>query len=635
MILQPLAREAVLRPGFWRFSPPVPRLQRPVIERAAREPGLPVSELPTLWAALDAIPNDDVGYDDWRDLAYAVHWATGGSAEGLERFEAWSARSTKHVEGYAEEKVWNYADQHRVGGITAATLFKRAGAAGWLNPATHSEPDADGFGLEGAAAVQTRNDLRVMGGEGAVVEAEPAPGTGPSRHFSDQGAGVGAAVALLEPPEGYEPPAYFRNKQGIVLATVENAVRALRDPWEASMQIAHDTFRDEMLVQPAGAVQQWRPITDADVVRLRIRLEQRKFKAAPKELARDAAVLVAEENAFDSAQLWLSSVECTWDGVTRCERFLVDAFGAADTPYTRAVSLYIWTALAGRVIAPGCQADMATILEGNQGLRKTSALAAMVPSRLFFTEIDLTKDDDALARMLRGTLVGEISELRGLHTKDQEAIKAWVSRRYEKWVPKFKEFSTTFARRCVLFGTTNRTDLLSDETGNRRWLPVHVTRAAVEWIAQWHEQLWAEGAAIFRAIPAALAGAQGAGEGYAGGVAWQEAERLAVHEHGAYRRADPWEGQIAEWLDGCDGLDGADDASAGRARGESLFTMTDVMAGALGIPVKDMSTASQGRVGAILRGLGYAKGQRRIGPGNPKMCWFRGVNPDDPIRGEG
>lgn len=616
MILQPLAREAILAPGFWRFSPPVPFIPRSVIEREAREPSLPESELPVLWAALDAVDNtgEGLGYDDWRDVAYAVHWATGGSAEGLAQFEAWSERSSKHVPGYAEEKIWNYADQNRVGGITAATLFKRAAAAGWLNPATHAEPDGEGFELEGAAAAAAR-----VGEPEQVESVSASREIGPPRRQTSL---PGTQVAT-SPPEGYEPPAYYREKKsGLVLATVENAVRALRDPWEVGTQIAQDTFRDELLVQPAGAVQQWRPITDADIVRLRIALEQRKFKVAPKELARDAAVLVAEENQFDSAQLWLEGVEPCWDGVHRCETFLRDAFGCADTPYTRAVSLYIWTALAGRVIEPGVQADMAPILEGDQGLRKTSALAAMVPDRMFFTELDLTKDDDTLARLLRGTLVGEISELRGLQTKDQESIKSWISRRYEKWVPKFKEFSTVFPRRCILFGTTNRTDILADETGNRRWLPVHVTAAAVEWIESVREQLWAEGAAIFRGVPQALQGAKAAGPGFGGGVAFAEAERLARAEHGAYTRPDPWSDAFTDWLGGCDGLDSADAEAEGRARGMSPFTITDALAGALGMPTKEMSTQTQMRAGAVLRGLGFAKSNRRLG-GSQKTCWVR------------
>jgi predicted P-loop ATPase len=572
----------------WASSPAVPVVERPVVVRAAREPGLPETELPVLWAALDAVDNtgDGLEYDRWRDLIYAVHWATGGSQEGLDRVEAWSSRSAKHVPGYAEAKVWSYADQHRAGGITAATLFKAASQAGWVNPATHAEPDDDGFGVEGAAAVR--------------LEASPAAETAPpSRDLAVPAAGVAASR-----PDSWEQPTYSREKKtGVVIASVENAVKAIRDEWEVGMQVAHDTFRDEIMVAPAGAQNQWRNITDADIVRLRIKLEQKKFKSAPKELARDAMVLVADENQFDSARLWLDSVQTCWDGVRRVDTFLRDFFGCTDTPYTRAVSRYIWTAMAGRVISPGCQADMAPILEGDQGLRKTSALAAMVPDRMFFTEIDLSKDDDTLARLLRGSLVGEISELRGLQTKDQESIKAWISRRYEKWVPKFKEFSTVFPRRCVLFGTTNRTDLLVDETGNRRWLPVHVTRADVEGIDAAREQLWAEGAALF----------DGLVPGWDGGVAWRDAEELARAEHESYRRMDEWEAPIQAWLDGNDALDDTDGASAGRVRGDAPFAVLDVLCGALGMSVKEVDMKAQMRCGAVLRSLGYEKKDTRVG----------------------
>ncbi len=640
MYLQTLPREAICRPGFWRISPNVPITPRPVIEREAREPGLPEGELALFWEALDAIPNDDVGYDVgydvWLAYCHAAHWATGGSAEGLERFEEWSARSSKHVPGFAEQKVWNYADERRVGGITAATVFAAASAAGWVNPASSTVPDAEEFGLEGAAALRAAESAidpevaRHVREMAVILDATNAalrPQTGPPVDFPGLPATTPAPLALQarQQPADHEPPAYYRDKQGVVKPTVENAVRALSDEWEVGMQIGHDAFRDEMMVQPAGAVQQWRAMKDADLVTLRIELEKRKFKSAPKELARDAAILVAERNQFDSAQLWLAGVEPCWDGEHRAETFLVDCFGAADTPYTRAVSLYMWTALAGRVIQPGCIAPMAPILKGVQGAGKSRGVKAMVPDDLFYAEIDLSKDDDTLARSLRGVLVGEINELRGLQSKDQESIKAWVSRTHEKWVPKFKEFATTFPRRCLLVGTTNRDDILADETGNRRWLPLQVGRVAVARVAELREQLWAEAAAMFRGVRRALDGARAAGEGYVqgkGGVAWQEAERLAGDEHEAFRRADPWEQAFAAWLDGCDGLDDGVHGSAEAARGSSHFTVPDVLTGAVGMPAKEMTTQAQMRAGAVLRALGFDKQRRRI-DGVRDVYWTR------------
>ncbi|MCV5824559.1 virulence-associated E family protein, partial [Escherichia coli] len=83
------------------------------------------------------------------------------------------------------------------------------------------------------------------------------------------------------------------------------------------------------------------------------------------------------------------------------------------------------------------------------------------------------KDDD-LARKMRGRLVAEIGELRGLNTKELESIKAFVTRTHENWIPKYREFATQFPRRLVFVGTTNEDEFLADKTGNRRWLPVEV-----------------------------------------------------------------------------------------------------------------------------------------------------------------
>lgn len=413
-------------------------------------------------------------------------------------------------------------------------------------------------------------------------------------------------------------PAFDREKTGVVKPTVENAVRAVRRADLCGMRIAHDEFRDEITVGAPGVADGWRPMTDADLVRLRIHLERLRFKSAPKELARDAAVLVAEENRYDSAQVWLAGVEGRWDGRARCETFLRDFFGCEDTPYTRAVSLYIWTALAGRVIEPGCQADMAPVLEGDQGLRKTSAIAALAPAPEFFVEIDFSKDETETARLLRGVLVAEISELRGLHTRDQESIKAFVSRRHEKWTPKYKEFATTFARRAVLFGSTNRTDILADETGNRRWLPVHVDRADVEGIAAARDQLWAEGAARFRGL---VAGPGGGG----GGVAWAAAERLGAPEHEKYMLEDAWAGPVAAWLGAVDGFGVADPVTGVvGTRGEGLFTVAELMSGALGLSAKDMNMQALKRVGAVLRSLGYERTVQKV-DGRPVRCWRRAL----------
>jgi len=541
--------------------------------------GLSDEALRDLLAWLDP----DCGYHEWLHAGMAVHHETRGTERGWALWDEWSERGVTYAGPESTRAKWE-------------SFGAQSGAprtVGWLR-------------AQAERSAAQRGQTALSGDDFAVVAPRARRGYGDSAG-SDVEGGDSSPSDLPAVPD--ELPPFEREKSGAVKPTVGNAVMALRRPDLVGSRIAHDEFRDEVTVAhwraPAG--DGWRAMTDADLVRVRIAMEGLRFKSAPKELARDAAVLVAEENRYDSAQMWLAGIEQRgWDGRPRVERFLATYFGCIDRPYTRAVGRYIWTALAGRVLSPGCQADMAPVFEGDQGLRKTSAIAAMVPAPEFFVEIDFTKDEVEMARLMRGVLVGEISELRGLHTRDQESIKAFVSRRHEKWTPKYKEFATTFARRCILFGTTNRTDILADETGNRRWLPVHVERCDVEAIARDRDQLWAEGAALWRGKAAG-----GVGEG---GVAWRDAEGLADAEHEHFMAEDAWFGPIAAWLNEDDAFRVADGAtSVGEGRGRSPFTVAELMSGALGMVARDMGMLALKRVGAILKVMGYEREHTKHG----------------------
>jgi len=243
----------------------------------------------------------------------------------------------------------------------------------------------------------------------------------------------------------------------------------------------------------------WEHENDERFIKLRRRLERlHKFLPVGRELIRDAVRVVAKDNEVDTAQEWLKTLK--WDGVPRVADFIGEYMGGDSTEYTRAVSLYIWTGLAGRVLVPGLKADMIPIMRGAQSLGKSTAIAAMAPSLDEFCEIDFAEKDTDLARKMRGKLVAEVAELRGLRTREMEAIKAFVTRTHEEWIPKYKEFSISFPRRLIFIATTNDDQFLTDSTGNRRWLPFEVRRKIdVARIKRDRNQLWAEAQEIFRA----------------------------------------------------------------------------------------------------------------------------------------
>ena len=387
------------------------------------------------------------------------------------------------------------------------------------------------------------------------------------------------------------PLTLVRDKQGRIEATADNLVKLCSRPDMIGKQLAFDDFKDELVWAPAGQVagqQQWRAFTDVDYVDIRIELERRGMKPMGQDLLRQTVMRAAVERQMDTAQEWLSRL--VWDGVERLESFCIAGWGWQATDYSRAVGRYIWTALAGRVIEPGCQCDMAPILVGAQGAGKTSAIKAMAPSEEHYVTIPLDDHDSDTSRRLRGKLVGELEELRGLNSRAIEVIKAWITRTTEGWIPKYKEFENSFKRRIVFFGSTNDDEFLNDPTGERRWLPGRCGKIDVDWIKEHRDQLWAEGAAKFRVV----------------GVDWEGAQTLGLAEHHEFKVTDSWESAVERWL--------IEPQISGKTPAEvGHVSVAEVLAGAVSILPAHQDRGKEMRMVKVLKGLGLSRKRIPVG----------------------
>lgn len=412
------------------------------------------------------------------------------------------------------------------------------------------------------------------------------------------------ATSVPPPPSEAVPvsgashaPTY--NSRNKYEATLENLVHVLVR--QEQTRIGFDTFRGRIMVAVAGT-EDWRPLTDTDMIQLRETLGRVKgFAAIGKELMHDALQLIAERHKFDSAIVWLNGL--VWDGKPRVERFLTDYCGTVDDEYTAAVSRYIWTGLAARVFEPGCQLDMVVALHSKQqGLYKSTALQGLVPDPELFTDgLELHNDDDNFKRLIRGKLVVEIAELAGLSKADVTLVKRVITRRWEEWIEKWQTQPTRYDRRCMLFATTNEEQFLpKDETGQRRWVPVEIARIDRERIKADREQLWAEGAVRYRRLAGERAAA---GSHLQGGVDFEDAERLAAGRHAKHEQRDVWEPMIERWLS--EPTPGPNGGALLPAPGTRPFTMNELLAGALHMHKERMDSKAEARAGRVLRQLGY------------------------------
>ncbi len=100
------------------------------------------------------------------------------------------------------------------------------------------------------------------------------------------------------------------------------------------------------------------------------------------ETAGLAVQTVAKDNCYHPVRNYLNSLK--WDGTSRLDGWLSLYLGAEPSPYVAAVGVRWLISAVARIYQPGVRADSALILEGPQGLMKSTALRALAGD--FFTD---------------------------------------------------------------------------------------------------------------------------------------------------------------------------------------------------------------------------------------------------------
>jgi predicted P-loop ATPase len=362
-----------------------------------------------------------------------------------------------------------------------------------------------------------------------------------------------------------------------VETTMTSVVAAIISEQAINGKVGYDEFKAQFTFAKTGATK-WSNFCDEDYTEIWIALEKNGHKNLSKELITRATKFIAKQNKYDSAIDWLKDSVPAWDGIKRIENFFTDYFNSEDSIYSKAVSNYVWSSLAGRVLVPGIKADMVAILIGEQGCGKSTGVAAICPDPNLFTEITLQTRDDDQARRMRGHLIAEISELRGINSRDEQSIKAFISRTEENWIPKYQEFDISYLRRITFIGTTNEVTFLSDRTGNRRWLPLEVGKVNLQKIKEDCLQLWAEARDTFATL----------------GIQWEAAEKLAEEKHVNHFIADPWE-EIVK--------DGIENNSINPLR----ITTNEALINIVGVDKNRITKSEQMRMTNVFKAIGLIK----------------------------
>jgi putative DNA primase/helicase len=211
-------------------------------------------------------------------------------------------------------------------------------------------------------------------------------------------------------------------------------------------------------------------------------------------LVAEAVEVIARENAFHPVRLYLDGL--SWDGTRRIDDWLTDLLGASGNDYTRLVARFFLIGMVKRVMEPGCKFDYCLVLEGRQGMFKSSALRVLGGPWFKDTDLDLQNKDAMTA--LQGAWLYEIAEMDSLTRAEASKQKSFLSRQVDEFRPVYGRREVRLPRQVVFAGTTNSWEWNKDPTGGRRFWPIEVTDVDLQALAAQRDQLFAEALVEYR-----------------------------------------------------------------------------------------------------------------------------------------
>lgn len=390
-------------------------------------------------------------------------------------------------------------------------------------------------------------------------------------------------------------------------------------------------------------------IQDLDMARIRGWF-QRTYGFQPEKSDLESCVaIIAAKQRFHPVQEYLRSL--LWDGKARVDSWLKDYCYALPDPerhfgsivnaeaYMAKVGRYFLVQAVARAMEPGCMAKGVMILEGDQGIKKSTALRALMPDGdwLFEGHIDLTNKESFMA--LRGRWLIEFAEFYAVSRTDEKRVKHFISMRVDQYVDKYESRSGNTARGYVLSGTINPSEeagYLRDTTGNERFWPVSCNPRAfgkyeidVAGITEDRDQLWAEAYRIWLgaercreegALMVESAGSENVSpdmfcsahdrcEKHRWWPNDKEKEAIFKIEQGARMEQHPWELHLRGWHDGLTTMERDD---------KFPMTMEVILSTVIGMPAERQSQQHKNKLGDVLKALRW-DGRRIMKNGVKRM----------------
>ena len=295
------------------------------------------------------------------------------------------------------------------------------------------------------------------------------------------------------------------DEKGNARKTIDNFKIILENDIKLNRHIQYNEFsyRIEYIeFDKNGNVKNIRGWSDTDEARY-IRYIEKYYGLYDEKKYNNAFKIVVREKSYHPIKDLIENGE--WDGVERIDKFLKDILKCdGDIDYLREVSRMIFYGGIARVYSPGVKFDYMPVLSGRQGIGKSTIISWLALNHSYYKEVTTIKDKEGV-ECIQGGWICEFSELMAFRGRDtSESIKAFITRQIDRCRMSYDRYISEFPRTCIFIGTTNEVDYLSDETGNRRFLPLNMTLEVgelydkEEYVKDYILQCWKEALYLYK-----------------------------------------------------------------------------------------------------------------------------------------
>ena len=218
---------------------------------------------------------------------------------------------------------------------------------------------------------------------------------------------------------------------------------------------------------------------------------------------RSAITVVAMRHRYNPVLDYFNEAYKNWDHQHRLDHIMGDYLGVEETTVAQLITKLFFVGAVAKAHNPKTKFDFVLDLVGGQGAGKTTFLQKIAPLGYYTDQFSTFDNKDDYAVMRRALIIND-DEMTATNNASFEILKKFITLQEFEYRKPYGHQAERFAKNFVMARTTNELYYLKDKTGERRFLPLHVSKArqkhhpVTDLTDKYVKQCWGEAMQLYK-----------------------------------------------------------------------------------------------------------------------------------------